>query len=262
MNVDDEELYHYSDEDITSDEDVDGGIKSSDFGLLSSNDGNKDTDDIDLAIENEYYNAKQLRDTSASEALAAFEEVLNLEKNNNRVGSWSYKALKQLVKMNLLRTNINANEILKYYDRLLQCVISGAVTQDVFEKDIVGLLDRVSHTVSNRENSNNANGVDRQTVKEMYLSTLAVAQPDGQCPNERIWFKTSLKLGQLLCENNDLSQLQILINELLKAQQQDDSSVSRFMGPHLLEIYALQGQLYSRKNDIKNLRELLDRALL
>jgi len=67
-----------------------------------------------------------------------------------------------------------------------------------------------------------------------------------------------------LYETNDLSQLQVLIKELLKTQQQttDDSSSSRFAGPHLLEIYALQIQLYSRKKDNKKLRELLDRAML
>jgi len=45
-------------------------------------------------------------------------------------------------------------------------------------------------------------------------------------------------------------------------QTTDDSSSSRFAGPHLLEIYALQIQLYSRKKDNKKLRELLDRAML
>jgi len=39
------------------------------------------------------------------------------------------------------------------------------------------------------------------------------------------------------------------------------NSSSRVAGTHLLEIYALQIQLYSKKKDMKKLRELFDKAM-
>jgi COP9 signalosome complex subunit 2 len=328
---DDNESYHYSDdEDMNSENygDEDGGGEDDDGQLLKqssdfefSSDGNEDADDLEVAIENAYYNAKQLRDTSIPAALEAFEEVVQLESQQQqqqsypntssrkdqpttttassttcRCGPWSYKAIKQLVKLHLLRTN-NTKEMLRHYDRLLQCIISGAVTQNVYEKSISGLLDRVSQTVATAtaNSTSTATSIDLLTLKQMYVSTLNVVQPSvGLCPNERLWFKTSLKLGQLLYELNDIPQLQILIKELLKTQQQQptpaataataaasfdsatagttstlttdyssfsSTTTSRFAGTHLLEIYALQIQLYSRKKDNKKLRELFDRAM-
>jgi COP9 signalosome complex subunit 2 len=325
---DDNESYHYSDDEDMNSEDYggDGGSEdgdddnrmvrqSSDFEF--SSDGNEDTDDIEVAIENAYYNAKQLRDTSIPAAIEGFEEVVQLEQqsysrkdphpqqtistttttNCTWCGPWSYKAIKQLVKLHLLRT-FNRKEMLRQYDRLLHCIISGAVTQNVYEKSVTGLLDRVSQAVSNTSsssttsNTNTATPVDLLTLKQMYMSTLSVVQPSiGRCPNERLWFKTSLKLGQLLYDLNDIPQLQILIKELLKTQQPTTTTTknplgsttltsaaatttstdyspmmattgtSRYAGTHLLEIYALQIQLYSRKKDTKKLRELFDKAM-
>jgi COP9 signalosome complex subunit 2 len=316
---DDNESYHYSDDEDMNSEDYggDGGSEdgdddnrmlkqSSDFEF--SSDGNEDTDDMEVAIENAYYNAKQLRETSIPAAIEGFEEVVQLEQQSYSrkdqhpqqttsttittdctwCGPWSYKAIKQLVKLHLLRT-YNTKEMLRQYDRLLHCIISGAVTQNVYEKSVAGLLDRVSQAVS-CSSSSTATPMDLLTLKQMYVSTLSVVQPSvGRCPNERLWFKTSLKLGQLLYELNDIPQLQILIKELLKTQQQQQpttntlgsttltsaaaststgyspmmatTGTSRYAGTHLLEIYALQIQLYSRKKDTKKLRELFDKAM-
>jgi len=294
----DNESYHYSDEDMDDADGGGGGVgvgvggvgvggheDQSDFEF--SSDGNEPADDLEVAIENEYYNAKQSRDTSNHEALAAFEDVVSLEQKSlgsgvvdsddeptqrkeQSYGQWSYKAIKQLVKLHLLRTN-DKNAMLRQYDRLLQCVVSSAVTQNVYEKGIMGVLDRVAQAVSSRSASSTTiddegkGGIDRETLRLMYTSTLAVVQPNGACPNERLWFKTSLKLGQLLYEMNDIAQLQVVIKELLKSQQraQENSGndSTRYAGTHLLEIYALQIQLYSRKKDNKKLRELFDRAM-
>ena len=45
----------------------------------------------DAGLENQYYNAKQLRDESAREAIACFEKVVQLESPK---GDWGFKALK------------------------------------------------------------------------------------------------------------------------------------------------------------------------
>ncbi len=56
--------------------------------------------------------------------------------------------------------------------------------------------------------------LDLLTLKQMYVSARSVVQPsNGRCPNEWLWFKTSLKLGQLLNELNGIPQLQILLRK-------------------------------------------------
>mmetsp|Transcript_37095 Transcript_37095/g.54529 ORF Transcript_37095/g.54529 Transcript_37095/m.54529 type:complete len:582 (-) Transcript_37095:205-1950(-) len=313
----DEDSYHYSDEEM-SDNGSNQNEQNSDSDFVFSSD-QEPADDKDVAVENEYYNAKGLRETSTSEAAAAFEEVVRMEREmglsetrndgdddpestvdeqagGGAYGPWSYKAIKQLVKLHLLRTG-NKTEMICQYDRLLKVIISGAVTQNVIEKGVNGILERVSQSVTqpshylqqnapnNSNGSSNSNAMDRMTLKHMYDATLTVFKVNGPCPNERLWFKTNLKLGQLLYEMNETnatSQLQLVIKDLLRSQgahgadatmadsaggapsnnsNTTTQSEQRFAGTHLLEIYALQIQLYSRQKDNKKLRELFERAM-
>jgi COP9 signalosome complex subunit 2 len=170
---------------------------------------------------------------------------------------------------------------------LLQGIESGAVNQNVYEKGINNTLERTAQMVSSSNydassrmhaDSDNAEDedsggkgkrkVDKSTLREMYSSALTVFQPNGgACPNDRLWFKTNLKLGQLLYEMNELDELHTVIKELFRGQQAKQTNgdgagaESRYVGTHMLEIYALQIQLYSRQKDNKKLRDLFDRAM-
>ena len=66
-----------------------------------------EADDADGALENAYYNAKGLREDSIEDAVQAFEEVITSEKreNDNKYGPWSFKSIKQLVKLYLKINN-------------------------------------------------------------------------------------------------------------------------------------------------------------
>ena len=89
----------------------------------------------------------------------------------------------------------------------------------------------------------------------------------GISPNERLWFKTNLKYGQLLYEMNETAKLQLVIRDLLISSGQPvdvlegesgggttttagESTSSATAGgssggTHVMEIAALQIQLYS-----------------
>ena len=68
-------------------------------------------------VENAYYNAKGLRDDDVQEAIHAFEQVIVEEQQKlssagnsgggetKKYGEWSYKAMKQLVKLHLRSGN-------------------------------------------------------------------------------------------------------------------------------------------------------------
>lgn len=80
----------------------------------------------------------------------------------------------------------------------------------------------------------------------------------GVSPNERLWFKTNLKYGQLLYEMNETARLRSVIKDLLVASGQPadildgsssmdiSSSDNSTSGTQLMEIAALQIQLYSK----------------
>ena len=98
----------------------------------------------------------------------------------------------------------------------------------------------------------------------VYDSTLRIFHPSkGSCPNERLWFKTNLKYGQLLYETNETAKLQQVLRDLQATQDQNimtDGGTSS-SNTQSIEIYALQIQLYSRQKDNKKLREVFKKAM-
>ena len=56
-----------------------------------------------MNLENQYYNAKSLKDDQPREAIVQFQGVLELEEEK---GEWGFKALKQMIKLlfHLVRT--------------------------------------------------------------------------------------------------------------------------------------------------------------
>ena len=98
-------------------------------------------DDIQVELENLYYNSKGLRETNLEEAKQSFEKVIEQESqdlashgdnNGKKYGAWSYKAMKQLVKLHL-RVG-DAEAVQKDYSRLLECIASGDVSPNQIEK--------------------------------------------------------------------------------------------------------------------------------
>eukprot|EP00537_Pseudo-nitzschia_pungens_P013711 CAMPEP_0172384860 /NCGR_PEP_ID=MMETSP1061-20121228/2574_1 /TAXON_ID=37318 /ORGANISM="Pseudo-nitzschia pungens, Strain cf. pungens" /LENGTH=526 /DNA_ID=CAMNT_0013113641 /DNA_START=120 /DNA_END=1700 /DNA_ORIENTATION=- len=246
-------------------------------------DEEEEANDSEVALENAYYNSKGLRETDLQEAAEAFEQVILQEReelassNENggdpkKYGPWSYKSIKQLVKLQL-RTG-STESVLAVYSRLLECIAEGNVSPNAVEKGINGMLERVASLLQgnsmHRIGRSTNNAMDPQKLAlAVYDSTLRVFHPtSGSCPNERLWFKTNLKYGQLLYETNETAKLQQVLRDLLTTQEQnninsmtDGGSSSSSSNTQSIEIYALQIQLYSRQKDNKKLREVFNKAM-
>jgi COP9 signalosome complex subunit 2 len=194
----------------------------------------------DVDIENQYYNAKGIRDTDAAAALSAFEQVIAMEPEK---GEWGFKALKQIIKT-LFRQGQYAL-VLERYKELLTYIRS-AVTRNYSEKSINSILDFVSS--SNR----------MDLLQEFYETTLAALQ---EARNERLWFKTNLKLAHLYYESNEYARLGKLLKELHKSCQQEDGTDDHKKGTQLLEVYALEIQMHTATKNNKRLKQLYERAL-
>mmetsp|Transcript_8552 Transcript_8552/g.14209 ORF Transcript_8552/g.14209 Transcript_8552/m.14209 type:complete len:498 (-) Transcript_8552:64-1557(-) len=222
-------------------------------------DEEEEADDGEIGMENEYYNAKGLRETDLDLAAEAFEKLVTMEGEKLRsqgktFGQWSYKAMKQLIKLHL-RTG-DSSQILYQYGRMLDSIAEGGVSPNAVEKGINGMLDRISSLLQGNSSSK---VVDPQHLaSEMYERTVKFFDPKtGAVPNDRLWFKTNLKYGQLLYETNETAKLQLVLRDLKHTQGAESSSSST----HLMEIYALQIQLYSRQKDNKQLREVFNKAM-
>ena len=255
----DEESYEYDDD---ADEDMEDNFEYTDE--------EEEADDAEVALENAYYNAKGFRETDLDQAAQAFEEVIaseqqELKSQGKSCGPWSYKAMKQLVKLHL-RTG-NAEQVMRHYQRMLQCVTEGEVSSNAVEKGVNGMLDRVASLYQGSSSRNAPLSVDPQVfARQVYESTLQVFHPQtGSCPNERLWFKTNIKYGQLLYEMNETAKLQLILRDLKGTTQQEASDetpgVSGGTSTQSMEIYALQIQLYSRQKDNKKLREVFNKAM-
>lgn len=234
-----------------------------------------EADDAEVALENAYYNSKGLRETDVDEAVQSFEQVIiqeqeELRKNNSakKYGTWGFKSLKQLVKLHI--RGEKHQEMVKHYERLLECIAEGEVSPSAVEKGINGMIDRVSSLYqgsSVRDNVNDDQDMDPQKMAvAVYDATLKVFHPQtGPCPNERLWFKTMLKYGQSLYEMNETNKLQQVLKDLMQVRNKDDNGDSSNGGggtsTQSMEIFALQIQLYSRQKDNKKLREVFNKAM-
>jgi len=216
-------------------------------------------------------------------------------------GLWGYKAIKQLVKLHL--RSVNGAAALRDYERMLRVSSSrgAAISPNAVEKGVNGMLERVSSIVNGSneafvpdvagegedfgggagssvgENPNDP----RVLARNVYDATLRNFHPrEGISPNERLWFKTNLKYGQLLYEMNETPKLQAVIRDLLKSSGQSVDFLESGSGgvgaggggsmasdggggggTHVMEIAALQIQLYSRLKDTKKLRVVFQRAM-
>jgi COP9 signalosome complex subunit 2 len=185
--------------------------------------------------------------------------------------------MKQLVKLQL-RTG-NGDEMMRHYNRLLECISEGNVSPNAVEKGINGMLERVASLLqgggaggSSSSTAAGGGGPDssfmdpQKLALAVYDATLRVFHPStGACPNERLWFKTNLKYGQLLYEMNETTKLQRVLRDLKITQQLNESSMGESSNSgsstQSMEIYALQIQLYSRQKDNKKLREVFSKAM-
>lgn len=152
-------------------------LKLSIYIHTSQGESQPNEDDGEVALENAYYNAKGERDAGEmDEAKATFESVVRMETNQNKKaagvdvdtaeddmdvdegrkfkalkyhGSWSYKAIKQLVKLHIRA--LDGKSVMKDYTRML-CVAGSpdaAISPNALEKGVNGMLDRVSNIMTN-----------------------------------------------------------------------------------------------------------------
>ncbi|CAH2256731.1 jg10962 [Pararge aegeria aegeria] len=218
-----------------------------DYGLEYSEDSNSEPD-VDL--ENQYYNSKALKEDEPQAALLSFQKVLELEGGDK--GEWGFKALKQMIKINFKLSNFT--EMMARYKQLLT-YIKSAVTRNHSEKSINSILDYIS-TSRNME-----------LLQDFYETTLEALK---DAKNDRLWFKTNTKLGKLYYDRGDFNKLAKILKQLHQScqlpktcglEETDEGEDDLKKGTQLLEIYALEIQMYTAQKNNKKLKLLYEQSL-
>eukprot|EP00090_Calanus_glacialis_P017967 TRINITY_DN2785_c0_g1_i1.p1 TRINITY_DN2785_c0_g1~~TRINITY_DN2785_c0_g1_i1.p1 ORF type:complete len:444 (+),score=146.36 TRINITY_DN2785_c0_g1_i1:48-1379(+) len=221
-----------------SDYDDDFMAEDEDYDLEYSEDSNSEPD-VDL--ENQYYNSKSLKENNPKGALESFQRVLDLE--NGEKGEWGFKALKQMIKINFRLQNFD--EMMTRYKQLL-AYIKSAVTRNHSEKSINSILDYISTSKQ------------MELLQNFYETTLDALR---DAKNERLWFKTMTKLGKLYFDREEFNRLARILKQLRQSCQTDEGEDDLKKGTQLLEVYALEIQMYTSQKNNKKLKALYDQSL-
>lgn len=211
-----------------------------DYDLEYSEDSNSEPD-VDL--ENQYYNSKALKEDEPKAALMSFQKVLDLEVQGGEKGEWGFKALKQMIK--ILFTVNNYTDMMARYKQLLT-YIKSAVTRNHSEKSINSILDYISTSKQ------------MELLQDFYETTLDALK---DAKNDRLWFKTNSKLGKLYFDRGDYNKLARILKQLHQSCQTDDGEDDLKKGTQLLEIYALEIQMYTAQKNNKKLKALYEQSL-
>ncbi|KAK8952846.1 COP9 signalosome complex subunit 2 [Platanthera guangdongensis] len=202
----------------------------------------EEPEEQDVDIENQYYNSKGLAETEPEDALAGFTEVIRMEPEK---AEWGFKALKQTVKLYYRLGKYK--EMMEAYREMLTYIRS-SVTRNYSEKCINNIMDFVSGP------TNQNFGL----LQEFYQTTLKALE---DAKNERLWFKTNLKLCKIWFDAGEYGKMKKILKELHKSCQRDDGTDDHKKGTQLLEVYAIEIQMYTETKNNKKLKQLYQKAL-
>ena len=248
----------------------------------------EEEDEGDIDIENAYYNSKGQSEEDPAGAIRGFNEVIETEGER---GEWGFKALKQIVK---LRHRLGDHAgMMDSYRLLLGYVKDNCVTRNKAEKVTNSLMDFIGGTSAGglaREGSGRervgrdedmgvssggagGGGEDGEfgeglgaeelrrlgQLQEFYETTLEALE---QARNERLWFKATLKLCRLWFEARDFTRMARVLKDLAASCKTEDGLTDDHKkGTQLLEVYALEIQVYTAKKNNKRLKQLYEKAL-
>ncbi|EUC60393.1 COP9 signalosome complex subunit 2 [Rhizoctonia solani AG-3 Rhs1AP] len=221
-----------------------------------------DDQGADADAENQYYTAKSLKEDDPAEALKSFRKIIDTEKDKKEHTDWGFKALKQSSKISFLLLG-RPDDALKTYIELLGYTRS-AVTRNYSEKTINGILDYVGGQKPLKKGQKKASAgvVSVEILEKFYEVTKSVLI---ETKNERLSTKINLKLAKLWLDRKEYTRLMHVISELHRSATSTTSSTSddtsdQSRGTLLLEIYALEIQMYNETKNWKKLKEIYNKS--
>ncbi|KAK1925355.1 endopeptidase [Papiliotrema laurentii] len=211
-------------------------------------DDDEEMDDVAGDVENQYYKAKALKEDDAEAALKAFRAIVDEQAEK---GEWGFKALKQMTKMNYLFLH-RPEAALETYKELLSYTKSN-VTRNYAEKSINNILDYVG---GEGKHANISPKVPLDTLEAFYSATKVACD---EAKNERLSTKCNLKLAKLWLDRKEYGRLHPILASLhatCAPGAVSSSSEDQTKGSLLLELYAIEIQMYSDLKETRKLKEI------
>ncbi|KAL0951795.1 hypothetical protein HGRIS_008462 [Hohenbuehelia grisea] len=225
------------------------GSDDEDYGFDYSDNDDDANESGSVDLENMYYKAKSKKDDDPEGALTDFRAIVDQEEEK---GDWGFKALKQSTKVLFLTLHRPADALVTYTQLLTYT--KSAVTRNAAEKTINGILDYVGAGGVGKGKGANVR-VEVDVLENFYQATKDALE---NAKNERLSVKTNLKLAKLWLDRKEYSRLSRLIRDLHAATSAtaggEDQQSQR--GTQLLEIYALEIQMYNETRNFKKLKEI------
>ncbi|KAK6923306.1 Proteasome component (PCI) domain [Dillenia turbinata] len=223
----------------------------------------EEPEEQDVDIENQYYNSKGLVETDPEAALAGFAEVVKMEPEKAE----GFKALKQTVKLYYRLGKYK--EMMEAY-RVMLTYIKSAVTRNYSEKCINNIMDFVSGSASQNfgllqefyQTTLKALEEAKNEVKSFIFNSLfcmllvTTSTFTLLCITQRLWFKTNLKLCKIWFDMGEYGRMNKILKELHKSCRKDDGTDDQKKGTQLLEVYAIEIQMYTETKNNKKLKAL------
>jgi COP9 signalosome complex subunit 2 len=212
-----------------------------DYGFQYSDDEEVDEGEVD--VENQYYNAKGLAESGElAAALAGFRAVIEME--GGAKGEWGFRAAKQALKAHL-RLGDRAAALAAYREMLSY---HSAVSRNAAEKKINSVLDHAGAAAD-----------DAEFLEGLYGATLEAL---AEAKNERLWFKTQMKLAHLHVAQRAPERAARTLAALRAACAADAApGDDARRGTQLLEVYALEIQMHAEAGNAPQLKALYAAAL-
>ncbi len=212
----------------------------------------------DIQIANIFYEAEDIRREAPKEALAKFRSVVAL----------AAKAKADGVQLDSESKTNEFNSIVHIVCLLFTLHNSGADGEGLKEmvQQYKTLLDYIPHVTRNESGdaidrvlSVIASSRDFEFLLEMYNVTLQRLR--GMADTERMRFNVEMKLCKVYMEKEDYVKGQEVLNSLLHSCQTPSGvDDKKNKGSELLEIYALQILISSRRGDALKMKELYERT--
>lgn len=146
---------------------------------------------------------------------------------------WSFKALKQVVKLSFALGR--KEEVLKYYKDVVDLINGPAISKNYGEKSLNNLLERLFCN-------------DSAFLESLY----GIALEGLKGNNERLWLKTALRLTNVYILAEKVAEAEKVLQDLLNMCTQETQ---------LLELYSLAIQLYTLTGNVKKVKFYYSKTL-
>ncbi|KAK4687770.1 COP9 signalosome complex subunit 2, partial [Tremellales sp. Uapishka_1] len=260
---------------------MEDGADDEDYGFdYEDDDDEADMEDETGDVENQYYKAKcevsdlylsvsdetspqALKEDDSAGALKAFRAIVSEQAEK---GEWGFKALKQMTKMNYLYLG-NPDKALETYRELLTYT-KADVTRNYAEKSINNILDYVG---GEGKHAARSPSVPLDMLEEFYEVT-RVSCDDAKNEVRAVYMGGFPADGQPLAS---VDEMQPEIGKALAGQERvlqalhascapsgsQNSSEDQTKGSLLLELYAIEIQMFSDLKETRKLKEIYNASM-